>query len=233
MSMERAAAIGLIGAACSLTTEAPPLEVVDSQPESRQTLPANQALRLTFDRYLATPPLVPSPDQTYLRSGENVVGVELGYDPVSLAVIVAPVLELSPGRDYQLVFGPDAVVALDGTRLPQAFELTFTASPAVALAAVPAKPDFARDILPLLTGRCGCHGPSPQVFPELVADALIGKPSARQPGLNLVEPGLPLRSQLVRKLLRDYPATYGETMPPGSLLPDDDVRLVVSWVSSL
>ena len=95
--------------------------------------------------------------------------------------------------------------------------------------------DFERDVAAVWAGRCGCHGEASEgrVPPALTEAALANQPSARFPGLALVQPGQPLRSALVRKLLHDYPGLRGEPMPPSGPLDDDALRRVIGWIEGL
>lgn len=217
-------------AGCVAGDDAPAdLKVAGTSPENGGTWPARRALEVRFDRYLST---FMEPASMSLTSGE--VGVPLAplYDPVSRALLVQPVDELVPGLGYTLIVQPGAVWGLDGQTLDEPVRLDF-----VATAAVPDPPapevDFERDLAPLFAGRCSCHGPPRNQYPELTPEALVEQPSQRQPGAILVRPGLPLRSMLVRKVLPGYPGVPGEQMPPGETLPAAELRRLIDWIGSL
>ena len=226
--------IALAGCAWTLTPEN--LEVVDSLPAEGAAHPGNLPLEVRFDRYLY--PVVATTGEPgrgiRLFSGEIELSVRSSYDPVGQALIVAPVEELQGGIGYRLEIAPEAVFGLDGSTLATDFGVSFLAGRPVARPTVP-YPDFARDVAPIFAQRCGCHGEAAEgrVAPALTVEGLVGVPSQRLPGLELVTPGAPLRSVLIRKVLPDYPGVPGEPMPPSGPLDDDDLRLLVSWVEGL
>ena len=77
--------------------------------------------------------------------------------------------------------------------------------------------------------RVVAMGPEPKAFPNLEVDDLIEKVSARQPEFKLVEPGQPLKSYLVLRLLDAYPGVRG----PAKDIEADDIRLIIDWISTL
>jgi hypothetical protein len=94
-------------------------------------------------------------------------------------------------------------------------------------------PDFETDVRPLLERRCGCHGPAPAEWPPLEPEVLAHEPSRGDPHLVLLDPGAPMRSALVLKVLPGYPGISGGSMPPGAPLSEAERRVLFDWVRSL
>jgi len=228
------------GLACTTGVDSPGLAVVASRPAQGAEHPSNQLLRLQFDRYLV--PVFElagrEGEGVRLASGDITVPLDARYDVVGRTLELVPREALSPGVAYRLEVSPGAVFGLEGETLEAPFSVGFWAGLPVPMPSVeaPARPlDFERDVASAWVGRCGCHGDAAEgrVPPALTEAALIGQPSERFPGLTLVQPGQPLRSALVRKLLRDYPGLRGDPMPPSGPLDDDAVRRVVDWIEGL
>ncbi len=204
--------------------------MVSTSPVEAGTLAADAPILIRFDRYLA--PLPVDAATLMLTSGERPVDGAVLYDPVAKGLAFQPTEELVPGLAYTLTLTPDAVRGLDGAQLDEDATLDFRATPADGLPPPPPV-DFERDIAPILAGRCSCHGLAPLSYPQLTPEALVEVPSLRTPYLNLVEPGVPLRSLLVRKILPGYPGVQGEDMPPDGPLSHAEQRLIVDWVRGM
>jgi hypothetical protein len=98
-------------------------------------------------------------------------------------------------------------------------------------------------VLPILQSNCGgCHGGS---SPQAGLDMLTGtaseirqrllRPSSQQPSLQLVQPGRPVDSYLVRKLSGDGTIS-GSRMPINPFngdapLPPDQIDAISTWIS--
>ncbi len=221
-------ALGVTG--CVAGEDEPTLAVVSTDPAQGAAHGALAPLEIRFDGYLATVPL--SSTSVRLVSGEVEIAVGLLGDPVRRALVVRPLDELVPGLGYTLTIEPEAVRGLDGRRLPEAFVLDFVAT---AAGARPPDdpPDFENDVRPLLERRCGCHGPAPAEWPPLEPATLAYTPSRGDPHLVLLDPGAPMRSALVLKVLPDYPGVSGDAMPPGAPLSEAERRVLFDWVRSL
>ena len=227
---------GVLG--CTAGADAPSLTVVASEPGPGGEHAANRPLRLEFDRHLYPVFVLAGAEGEGIRlfSGEVGVPLDARYDLVGRALELTPREALSPGVAYRLEVAPGGVVGLDGETLDAPLAVGFWAGLPAPMVDTPQPAlDFERDVAAVWAGRCGCHGESSEgrVPPALTEAALVGQPSARFPGLALVQPGQPLRSALVRKLLRDYPGLRGEPMPPSGPLDDDAVRRVVAWIEGL
>jgi hypothetical protein len=224
--------------ACTSGADAPTLAVVATQPPASGEHAANRPIRLEFDRYLYPVFAQTGAEGEGIRlvSGDIDVPLEARYDVVGRALELAPREALSPGVGYRLDVAPGAVFGLGGETLAEPISLGFWAGLPELTMGEPQTPlDFERDVAVVWAGRCGCHGPAEEgrVPPALTEDALVGQPSVRFPGLALVQPGQPLRSALVRKLLPDYPGLRGEAMPPSGPLEDAALRRVLAWIEGL
>lgn len=206
------------------------LHVVESEPAAGAVHPASAPLRVRFDRYLD--PGMDWPRAAALRSGDAEFAVTVAYDPAGPGLVVVPRNALRPGLGYVLRLPAERLRGIDGSTLGADIEIPFRAAPAVVQPA-PRPVDFEADLSPIFDRACGCHGPEPAVYPPLTREALLTLPSRRHPDLPLVEPGGPLRSMLVLKVLPGYPGLLGESMPPEAPLPPDEIRLVVEWVSAV
>lgn len=200
--------------------------VVSTAPGSGDSWAADRSLRIVFDRYLDASSI--NPAGIRLQSGAVNVSFVAGHDPVERALVVQPVVPLRPGLGYTLTVDAGAVASLGGDALEEAVVVALRAGPVEGVR-VAAPVEFARDVAPVFAARCGCHGPAPAVFPALWPAALVGEPSARRPGAWLVVPGAPLESELVRRILPDYPGTRGME----KVLTDAERRLIVRWVAEL
>lgn len=216
--------------ACVTGEDEPNLHVVATDPPEGAAHPATAALEVRFDAYLATVPL--SSAAVRLTSGEVEIPVGLLGDPVARALVVRPLDELVPGLAYTLTVEPEGVRALDGRRLGAVFTLDFVAT-ATGVRPPIEPPDFDADVRPLLERRCGCHGPPPAEWPPLEPAELAFTPSRADPHRVLLDPGAPMRSALILKILPGYPGVSGEGMPPGDALPESERRLLFDWVRSL
>jgi len=218
---------GLLGPlSCSVPFESDSLQVIGTEPEDGQNLPANKAIRIRFDRYLAFESLVRS--ETRLESGEAGAAVDLSYDPVDRTMVVTPRRNMRVGLGYTLTIPPTQIEGLDGTTLKEEVTLSFRAGALVEEHTSVIK--FETDILPVFVAYCGCHGPEPKAFPQLDSPSgLVDRPSRRQPSLSLVNPGRPLDSYLIRRLLPNYPGTLGRAKD----LPAEHKRDLIRWVNQL
>jgi ankyrin repeat protein len=91
-------------------------------------------------------------------------------------------------------------------------------------AQVPAKVDFAKDILPLLRQNCvGCHGPAMQQN----GLRLDRKSSAMKPFSRRVTAGSSENSFLYHRIAGDE---YGPQMPPTGALRPEQIALVKAWI---
>jgi len=216
--------------ACVSGDDDPSLRVVGTEPPEGQAHPATAPLEIRFDAYLGPVPL--SSAAVRLNSGEVEVPVGLLDDPIARALVLRPIDELVPGLTYTLTVEPAAVASLDGRRLEAAFTLNFVAT-ATGVRPASGPPDFDADVRPLLERRCGCHGPPPAVWPPLEPEVLLFAPSRADPHRVLLDPGAPMRSALILKVLPGYPGVSGVGMPPGSPLPESERRLLFDWVRSL
>lgn len=221
-----ALAVYVIVSGCGEEMPSAAPHVVSTSPGRGDSWAADRVLRIVFDRYLDASSI--NPAAIRLHSGEVNVSFAVGYDPVDRALEVAPLLPLRPGLGYTLSVEAGAVAALGGDALAEPVEVELRAGPVAGVEA-PGPVDFARDVAPVFAARCGCHGPAPAVFPALWPEALSGVASARRPGAWLVVPGAPLESELVRRVLPDYPGTRGME----KVLTDEERRLIVRWVAGL
>ena len=222
--------MALCGCGEEVPSNAP--QVVRTAPLSGDSWAADRLLRITFDRYLDASSI--NPAIIRLQSGGVSFAVVAGYDPVDRALVVRPLLPLRPGLGYSLTVEAGAVAAVGGGALEEAVGVEWRAGPAVggesaADGLEAAAVDFDRDVAPIFAGRCGCHGPEAGVFPALEPGSLVGEPSARVAGAVLVAAGAPLQSELVRRILPDYPGVRGME----KVLSDAERRVIVRWVAGL
>jgi hypothetical protein len=213
-----------------------PLEVVESVPADGEAFPAGAPILVRFDRYLD--PRSVDGAAASLSSSDVSVGVVVGYSPVDRAIVLEPLLDLRPGLGYRVEVSADRVRAWDGGALEADFGLDFVAEPAGAARPTVPRVDFDTEIAPVFSARCGCHGPSPpagttRAWPTLTEGGLVGVESQGLPGVDLVEPGAPMASVLVLRLLPDHPGGLGPAKPPEGPLPDGTLRTIVSWVQEL
>ncbi len=218
----------LVSLGCAPEASPTDLEIIATDPESEADHPADQAIRVFFDRYLE--PTSEWSRIATLNSGEVRFGISTTYDPVDRAIVVRPRAPLRAGIGYVLRLDHERLTAMDGALLPQEFELPFLSVPASSQwNEEPEVVSFESHLKPVIEEKCGCHGPAPGAFPPLQPDALIRQVSQRQPARILVEPGQPLQSYLIQRMLPEYPGVRGE---PKDLTPDE-VRLFITWINRL
>lgn len=210
---------------CGTQETAPALEVVATAPVDDSTWPADLPIEVRFDRYLD--PTAINESDVVVTSGEVGVTVDLGYDPVSKALIIEPAGNLRVGVAYVVRVRAGEVRGIDGSLLAEDWVLHFTAG-SLRNPEPPAPVSFA-DLEPVFAERCGCHGPAPSAFPALTPADLIDQPAARQPGRTLVVPGRPMSSYLVQRVLEAYPGVVGGE----KALSDAERRQIVHWVEGL
>lgn len=213
-----------------------PLEVVESVPADGAGFPGGAPILVRFDRYLD--PRTVGSAAASLSSSDVPVGVSVGYSPVDRAIVLEPLLDLRPGLGYRVEVPADRVRAWDGGALEADFAFDFVAEPAGAARPTVPRVDFDTEIAPVFSARCGCHGPTPppgtvRAWPPLDEGGLVGVESRALPGVDLVEPGAPMASVLVLRLLPDHPGGLGPAKPPDGPLPDGTLRTIVSWVQEL
>jgi hypothetical protein len=84
---------------------------------------------------------------------------------------------------------------------------------------------FAAKVKPILVGCTGetCHDPWSY-------ESLVNQPSTRCcDGRLLVAPGDPAHSHLLKKL-EGHDECGGAAMPPGAMLPADQIEAVAAWI---
>jgi hypothetical protein len=211
---------------CSAPSETRVLEVIGSTPEDGQTLSADKAIHIQFDRHLSLDSVVRS--GATLVSGDATANVRLSYDPVARALIATPLRNLRVGLGYRFSLPTEKIVGLDGSELKSTFNLDFRAGDISGFKRKPVS--FEEDVRPIIKKTCGCHGPEPKSFPDLeMVDAMVDTPSFRQPEYALIKPGYPLQSYLVLRILSNYPGVLGE----GKEVQPSDARVLVNWVSEM
>lgn len=214
---------------CLVAPTPGPLRVVDQQPAQGGDHPSGAPIRIVFDGYLD--PDLPFRRAAVLRSADVLAAVDVGYDPSGPALVIVPRADMRADLAYEVVLDPAVLQGVDGRTLAGEYVLGFTARDAPSIEAEPIV--FSRDLAPTFEARCGCHGPEPLAFPQLIPSALIDVPSPADPDLVLVDPGDPLRSVLLLKLLPDYPQVRGLAMPPdGPPLSGETLRRLVSWIEA-
>ena len=213
--------------ACSFGGKDEPLQVIRTLPADGESLAANGAIRVQFDRYL-DPKSIKS-GEISLSSGDASASFRVGYDPVDRALVIQPRLQMRVGLQYTVSMNPDVIRGLNGSSLISAHTASFRVTPAESDNDERGPVHFNRDLIPIIENRCGCHGPEPMAFPELTPEALVDRQSQRQSARTLVTSGRPLESYLIHRILPDYPQTRGETKD----LTDEERRLFVRWVTEL
>ena len=203
------------------------LLIVGNSPVESADHPATDPLRIYFDRYLA--PQNEWRSIATVTSGDANFGISTSYDPIERAIIVQPRYPLRPHVGFLLTIDHERLSAMDGGRLDEDFELSFVTVPAPLVEPSSEVIDFETQLTPVIEHRCGCHGPSPKAFPDLVPTSLVGQASALQPERILVKPGRPLESYLVQRLLPDYPGTRGLN----KTIESDELRLFIAWINQL
>lgn len=195
-------------------------------PEEGQTLSADKAIRVQFDQYLELDSVINS--GATLVSGEATAAIRLSYDPVDRALLATPTRNLRVGLGYRFAIPADDMQGLNGSQLRTPFELNFRATELEE--AVRGTIDFESDVMPIFQKTCGCHGPEPRIFPDLSdVNAMLDRPSVRQPEFELLKPGRPLESYLVLRLLGAYPGIWGESKD----ISDSDARIIIQWVGEM
>lgn len=212
------------GLGCVADPAATGPSLVRTTPDLSAPIPAGAPIAIHFAEYLDVDQLARAVE---LRSGDLSFAAQVGYDPVARAVLVLPDRGLRPHLGYQLTLPAHQIVGLDGAPLADDLVLDFVTVPGAV--APPAPPPTWAQIAPIFAERCGCHGPQGD-YPTLSEAVLLSAESRRQPGVRLVEPGLPLRSHLVQRLLPDYPGVRGAQMPPDGPLADAELRAIIGWV---
>lgn len=220
---------GLLGGAC-LSPEPPGrLRVLDHQPAQGGEHPAGAPIRIVLDGYLD--PTMNFDQSATLTSGDLNASTDIGYDPSGPALVIVPRLQMRANLAYQVTLDPERVRGLDGRTLAAPFTIGFVARDVPTPRPEPVH--FERDVAPIFERRCGCHGPEPLAFPLLIPAALRDVPSPSDPARLLVEPGEPLRSVLLLKVLPDYPQINGLTMPPeGAPLTGAELRTIAAWIEA-
>jgi hypothetical protein len=218
--------------ACASDLGVDPLRVVGLSPAEGASHPADQPIRIRFDGYLAPASVAGS---ATLSSADLEFQADALYDPVERAVVVAPSAHLRFGLGYRVTLSADTLRGADGRALDEDVVLDFVADAALEAERGPAAVvDFEADLAPALAEACGCHGPSPKAFPALTPAALVGQASARRPARTLVVPGAPLESELLLRVLPDYPGVRGAAMPPeGPALSPQASQRLVTWIEGL
>lgn len=222
-------------------------------------IPSNSSVTLTFDRRLAPSTLTRS--NIFMTTGPFNVYAGFRYDVVRRRVEFVPnSRELRVGLQYVFTVRK-GVLAWDGA--PLSAELRFRFVPTAPVTVTPrTPPSFAREVAPLLRGRCAraeCHGgPTPVMgldlsSPRAIRETAVGvlsreRPSAREGSNETQDPnwgplvridpgptlgsGRPEYSYLVYKLLGDGPV-IGQRMPPdGAALTDDEIARVADWIAA-
>ena len=218
----------VVGSGCAPDMDPEPLRIISTAPEEAGEHVADRPVRIAFDRYLD--PATVWSRVARLDSGEARFGISTTYDPVDRSIVIRPRAPLRPGLGFVATLDPAQFAAMDGARLTEEFELTFLSTPAMEPPSSNSDAfDFATDLVPVIEERCGCHGPTEGAFPSLDPESLIRQPSQRQPERILVQPGQPLQSYLIQRLLRDYPGVRGRP----KTLTDDEIRLFITWVNRI
>ena len=90
--------------------------------------------------------------------------------------------------------------------------------------------EFRQELQVLFNGRCGCHmGPAPSGQMSLLAPFTadtVNIRAVRGGGLDLIEPGDPANSFLMRKLLGTQGALGGIRMPSGGALTAAEIARI-------
>jgi hypothetical protein len=215
-----------MGSACTPDLVEPTVSVVSTVPEIGDVHPADAPLRVRFDGYLH--PNTRWSGAAQVNTGALRHPVTVGYDPVDQSVVITPTVAFRPGLAYTLLVPAEGVVGHDGGLLEEAFRLDFVVGPP-APSRPRMRPRFNDDVAPIFERRCGCHGPSGEIPPELSPEGMTDQPSWRQPNWRVVVPGRPLASYLVVRMLPGYPGITG----PTKSLESDEVRTVIDWIAHL
>ncbi len=211
---------------CTPDIDEATLSIVTTSPEQGAVHPADRPLRIRFEEYLY--PATRWGNTAVVESGAMGHPVTVSYDPVDQSLVVLPSISFRPGLAYTLTLPEETVIGAMGALLESSFTLDFIAGPPRSLPN-PQPPNFDDDVVPIFAARCSCHGPIGETPPTLVPQSLISEPSRRQPNWPLVNPGRPMSSYLVLRMLPDYPGITG----PAKSLEDDEVRLIIDWIRHL
>lgn len=211
--------------ACGPTEDTIVPVVQQTRPADGEQWPADRPLTVGFDAWLD--PDTVRDDVVVLSSGEQAVPLWVEYDPVGRAVVAHAFGGLSPGLGYTLTVDSARLAALGGDAGRQVVSVGFRAGPAEGFAPPPTPSDA--EMADLFAERCGCHGPEPAAFPALTRQAMLGVPSRRRPEVLLVDPGRPLESELVLRVLDGYPGVRGMAKS----LSDEERRRIVRWVAGM
>ncbi len=211
-------------------SEVPPriqMQVVNTMPEEGGFLPSNQAIKIEFNDYLDLESLVET--DIALNTGAEEVSIDLSYDPVDKMMLIIPRFGLRVGVGYELTVPSDTVRSMSGGQLTKDLTLRLRAGPPTAQQASPPPLNFDTDIRPIFEASCGCHGPAPKLFPELTPEFMLRRNSVRQPDRSPIEPGQPLESYLIQRLLPDFPGVRG----PTKMLSNSEKKRLVLWVRQM
>ncbi|MCA9558373.1 MAG: hypothetical protein KC583_07415 [Myxococcales bacterium] len=190
---------------------------------------ADAPLRVRFDGYLSESMRLGA--AASLASAEVGVAISVLYDPVEQGLVIVPARPLRVGLGYTLTVDAAVVEGVDERRLDADLIVDFVAGNPTSAGGGPRPVVRFADIEADLRAACGdCHGAPPGVYTPLTAAALVEAPSKRRPGAVLVQPGAPLDSELVRRVLSDYPGTLGAPMPPDAPLDVALQKRLVDWV---
>jgi Bacterial Ig-like domain len=224
-----------------------PLQVLAFVPAPNTVaVPTDVVFRITFDDY-PDPDTVRS-DSILLTTGYFWVPGAYGVDLIGKAAVMRPIRWLSPQLGYALHLRPalGSLAGCPGT----SEDVDFITGDGPAGQA-PADPAPFSDVQAVLDARCrDCHLTAGEGDGGCLAapagglslcgrdawDVLVGVPSRQSGGLRLVEPGDSARSYLLRKLLpanpsgAPIPGVVGQREPPGEPLPEDQLRLIASWI---
>ncbi len=218
-------ALCLLLGACGPETDTVVPVLGETRPAAGALWPADEPFVVAVDRWLE--PGSVDGDAVGLTSGELSAGLRVEYDPVGPALVVHPNTALRPRLGYVLTIDGSQLVALGGGPGDELRTVSFEAGAPSGWAPPPVPSDA--EMAELFAGRCGCHGPAQAVFPTLDRAGLLGVRSQRQPERALVVPGRPMHSQLVLKILADYPGVRGMQ----KTLTDDERRRIIRWVRHL
>lgn len=196
-----------------------------TRPAPGEVWPADRPLTVIYGSWLD--PRTVRDGVATLSSGELETAVGVAYDPVGPAVMVYPLTALRPGLGYTLTLDGARLTALGGDVGGATVTVGFRAGPVEGWSPPPAPSDG--EMADLFARRCGCHGPAPAASPALTREAMVGVPARRRPDRLLVEPGRPLDSELVLRVLPDHPGVRGME----KTLTDDERRQIIRWVEHL
>ncbi len=149
-----------------------------------QTLPANGAVQLAFDRYLLPSTQIRQSIQLVTVAGEPVEPPVVQYDPVARTVTLSSMAGtkwLAEGQTYRVVAGipenkdANGFRALDGATLETPISITFLVGPPRTVELDPPV-DFCVDVLPIFSAKCSgsaCHSSGDVSRPSVAAASLV------------------------------------------------------------